>query len=581
MPGTPNGHQIAERAAPPRGRPQFGLWAVLLAFLVASAAANPLRECPLSDDWAFAATVWNWLDTGQYRLNEWIAANPPFQIAWGALFCRLFGESFAVLRMSTIGLALVGLAAFRGLALEHGLSRRAADLLTLCVASSSLVFRMSLTFMSDVPFFAALTVAIWCYTRAVRRGTLLSWTLAAGSGATAILVRQFGVALVPALAVVWFIDPARKRRCAGYALGLSVPVLAAAWQFYEGWEHPNWGARFLLYREELFLFSRPFFVQLPWRVVVVCGYLALWLVPIVLVAAADACREMRTKTNASPASNHRLKPVLSLVFWCVLVVGTVIYGLDFIGWSYSAKFGGSAALMPWISHSYDNLGSLPEPIRWGLTVFVIMGAALFGRIFAARYVGPRRRPLSPAELVLDLTTLFSLVVTLGFNQFNDRYFLVYLPYAAIIVAKRVEGPLVASPRAVIAGCLLLLAGSAVWTREDMAKDEALWNLSARLHQQGIPPQQIFSDWRWLFYWEFDDFAHSGNITAASTYVDLFGDKWLGRRRAAAPYRVVHDLTSPGGEQWTVIETTRYFSLLSFQWETYYAVRRDRVPSRDL
>ena len=131
---------------------------------------------------------------------------------------------------------------------------------------------MSQTFMSDVPFFAAMTVAIWCYTRAVRRGTLLSWTLAAGSGATAILVRQFGVALVPALAVVWFIDPARKRRIAGYAIGLSAPVLAAAWQFYEGWEHPNWGARFLLYREELFLFSRPFFVQLPWRVVVICGY---------------------------------------------------------------------------------------------------------------------------------------------------------------------------------------------------------------------------------------------------------------------------------------------------------------------
>ena len=104
---------------------------------------------------------------------------------------------------------------------------------------------------------------------------------------------------------------------------------------------------------------------------------------------------------------------------------------------------------------------------------------------------------------------------------------------------------------------------------------------ARLHRQGIPPPQIFSDWKWLFYWEFDDYARSGNITAASTYADLFGDNWLGRRRAAAPYRVVHDLRSPGGEQWTVIETTRYFSLYSFQWETYYAVRRDRVPSRDL
>ena len=73
--------------------------------MLAALGINPLRECPQIDDWAYAATVWHWLDTGQYRLNEWIAANPPFQIAWGALFCRLFGESFAVLRISTIGLA--------------------------------------------------------------------------------------------------------------------------------------------------------------------------------------------------------------------------------------------------------------------------------------------------------------------------------------------------------------------------------------------------------------------------------------------------------------------------------------------
>ena len=67
----------------------------------------------------------------------------------------------------------------------------------------------------------------------------------------------------------------------------------------------------------------------------------------------DAFREMRTKSSESPASNHRLKPVLSLFFWCALVVGAVIYGLEVIGWSYSAKFGGAAALMPWINQSYD------------------------------------------------------------------------------------------------------------------------------------------------------------------------------------------------------------------------------------
>ena len=153
----------------------FGTWAVLALFCAAAAAVNPLRQCPVNDDWAYAATVQRWLRTGEYRPHEWIAANPLFQTVWGGLFCRIFGESFSALRLSTIGLALAGLGAFRGLAREHGLSGPAADLLTLCVASSSLLFRLSLTFMTEVPFFALMTLAMLCYTRAVRRATFLSW----------------------------------------------------------------------------------------------------------------------------------------------------------------------------------------------------------------------------------------------------------------------------------------------------------------------------------------------------------------------------------------------------------------------
>ena len=120
------------------GRGGLSLPVVLLLFLAAAAAVNPFREAPYDDDWAFSETVKHFLETGHYRLNDWLAPNMPFQVLWGALFCLPAGYSFTALRLSTLVLALIGLVAFRGLALEHGVERRAANLLTLCLASSPL-----------------------------------------------------------------------------------------------------------------------------------------------------------------------------------------------------------------------------------------------------------------------------------------------------------------------------------------------------------------------------------------------------------------------------------------------------------
>jgi hypothetical protein len=134
--------------------------------------------------------------------------------------------------------------------------------------------------------------------------------------------------------------------------------------------------------------------------------------------------------------------------------------------------------------------------------------------------------------------------------------------------------LLARWRAVVACCLLLLAGAAIWTREDLAKDEALWSLSVRLHDKGIPPQQIFSDWKWFFFWNFEDAAEKGLFHPSTSYAYFF-DEWMPPYRDAAEYCVVHELKPQPGERWEVVETAHYFSLYARGPETFYAVRRIR------
>jgi hypothetical protein len=560
---------------------RFGIWIVLALYLAAVFAVNPFRECPVRDDWAYSWSAWKLVDTGHYQAHDWASANAPFQAGWGAAFCLLFGKSFIALRWSTIVLAVLGLVAFRALAREHGLSRGAADLLTLCVASCSIFFKLSLSYMSDIPFASLLTIAVLFYTRAVRRMRLADWIAGSLAAAAAVGTRQFGVVLVAVVCLVWLFDRRRWARWPQYAVGISLPVLAAVWQVNQGWNHPNWAAGFQVYRARNYFASGAFFKQLPWRPGAIVEYLAWFLIPLVLLAALGLMREARgvQMPAGSALSPTRRRPLAMFAFWFVVFACNVIYGWKVLGYAYhTPNLQGSHALMPFLPDCYDILEVLGEPVRWGATIFVVVGAALFARLIVARCAELGRcDPDQLAECVLDFTALFLVAASLVFNQFTDNYLVPLVPYAAIAVGKPLEEQLLARRRAVVACCLVLLAGAVIWTREDLAKEEALWSLSARLHQKGIPPRKIFSDWKWYFFWNFEKAAEQGLFEPSTSYADLF-DKWMAPGREAAEYRVVHEVKPPPGERWDVVAQTQYFSVYARGKETFYAVRRSREPA---
>jgi 4-amino-4-deoxy-L-arabinose transferase-like glycosyltransferase len=562
---------------------RFGIWIVLALYLAAVFAVNPFRECPVRDDWAYAWSARKLMETGHYQAHDWSSANTPFHAAWGAAFCLAFGDSYASFRWSTIALAILGLLAFRALAREQGLSQAAADLLTLCVASCSIFFKLSLTYMSDVPFAALLTIAVLCYTRAVRTMKFRDWMAGAVAAAATVGTRQFGVAVVAALGVIWLLDR-RRWACWGfYAAGVSLPLLATLWQLNQGWNHPNWAAGFQVYRARNYFASGAFLQQLPWRPAAILEYLAWFLVPLVLLAALGLIREARTQepaTDAGPRPGRR--PIAAVAFWIVFFACNVVYGWKVLGYAYhTADFQGSHALMPFLPDCYDILELMGEPVRWAATVFVVVGAALFTRLIISRSGRHgRSEPAELALLVLDLTALFLLVISVVFTQFTDNYLVPLVPYAAIAIGKPLEALLLARRRAVVASCLLLFVGAAIWTREDLAKDEALWTLSTRLQAQGIPPQQIFSDWKWFFLWNFEEAAAQGRFHPSTSYAYFFHE-WMPANRDQAEYRVVHELNPPPGERWKVVDTAHYFSVYARGQETFYAVRRirDEPPAR--
>ena len=255
---------------------------------------------PYDDDWAFSETVKHLLDTGQYRLNAWLAPNMPFQTVWGALFCLPGGYSFSALRVSTLVLFVIGLVAFRALALEHDLKRGTANLLTLCLASSPLVFKLSLTYLSDVPFLATTIVAVLFYTRALRGGRWLDWLVAATAASATIFIRQFGMAILGGLALVWLCDRRRFARFSEYFVGARLPHNVHALAAATGMESVQLGPDPALHRQKRFFWEGGFLKGLPWRIPVLVEYIAWFLLPVALVA-----RTGRLAGVAVEGSPHR------------------------------------------------------------------------------------------------------------------------------------------------------------------------------------------------------------------------------------------------------------------------------------
>src|SRR5688500_12417267 len=79
---------------------------LIAAFLAAVLLVDPRGNFPLDDDWGVGFTTFTLLQTGRVQFSPFASATAYLQFFWGALWASLFGESFTVLRISTLVLSL-------------------------------------------------------------------------------------------------------------------------------------------------------------------------------------------------------------------------------------------------------------------------------------------------------------------------------------------------------------------------------------------------------------------------------------------------------------------------------------------
>src|SRR6266566_863241 len=165
----------------------------------------PRGEFPLHDDWDFTFATWNFARTGHFHFTAFTAVSLRAQVLWGALWTRVLGQSFEVLRLSTLTLSAATLLVIKRILHYTPLRAFARITATLALLLHPIFLWASCTYMTDVPYLFASALAFYFFLRGLRDDSMTLIVCGCIAVVASWFVRQNGVInLLPPLVVILF-----------------------------------------------------------------------------------------------------------------------------------------------------------------------------------------------------------------------------------------------------------------------------------------------------------------------------------------------------------------------------------------
>lgn len=181
----------------------YSVLAVLtVAWIIMIVVVNPLGNFPLDDDWMYARSVLYLLTQHRYIVTEPYSPVLIPQAVWGALFCVFSGFSFTALRISTLFIGLIGIFFTYFIAYDITSNKKLSFVGALLLLINPLYFSLANSFMTGVPFLALVLISIYFFARAIQNHQLKDILIATVFSILATLVRQLGIVIPIAYAIV-------------------------------------------------------------------------------------------------------------------------------------------------------------------------------------------------------------------------------------------------------------------------------------------------------------------------------------------------------------------------------------------
>jgi hypothetical protein len=400
--------------------------AILAVFGAAIALIHPRGNFPLNDDWDFAIATWSFARTGHFHFTNFTAVSLRAMVLWGAAWTRLFGQSFEVLRASTLVLSAATLMIVNALLRRTGVSTFPRIIATLAFAFHPIFIWASCTYMTEVPFVFASALALLLFERALsedRLGLAVAATLCA---IASWFVRQTGVTnLFAPLAIVLIERNALTRRWRHYAalLGGALVFFALLLAFKRDWlagSVAEFGQHFEVWNEVTFRLPEQV-AQADHYIVFNLQNLALFLLPLTIPLVFACVRRWKlweivgvvataaivlARVYDLVAQGHPI-PYFASPWCCDILAGNIL-----TNWGLGPQT---------LSDVWSYHGSYPLQLTMGARMLLTYGSAFLASVLAVELIRAlaRARPII-VRLAIG-TAIAGTMALVGSGIYVDRY----------------------------------------------------------------------------------------------------------------------------------------------------------------
>jgi Dolichyl-phosphate-mannose-protein mannosyltransferase len=440
---------------------------------------HPLTDAPVVDSWLYGSAVRRFLRTGEMRFAGYTQAMPIAQVYYGVAWAHLFGGNSVSLEMSTVVLAVLCGLMFHALAIKCGAPRWQALAATgLLICNPCFTF-LSFSFMTEIPFLTAMVAAHLAFAKAEGpREQLWTW-LAAALTVIGFLIRPFTAMVIVGCGGAMLLYDARLRGKNRWdralwiqmmtPLGAALAVCIVLWIWLTVLGPKPWD----LQRDEShlhYIFLVPIANYLRAGVLGPALYLGTVLSPLALLQLTTA-RWRRVAIGGAGI----FAAALILMWMDVRMPVTPEYSC-FGGWHNVLILRGQVNRFDW-----DGDGAS----QYAFLLLASFGAAGFFAAFAQIF-----RTLERAAAAIVIAAAIYWLATIPLWFYNDRYYLVLVPAAAIVLAL---APLPRTRLIVAAGFAMTLAMGLISLGGTYAYQRGMGVIVEtrnELERQGVPRSAI-------------------------------------------------------------------------------------------
>lgn len=431
------------------------VWVAMIAMV------QPIGNFPLNDDWVYALAVKSVLETGYFQFPSPAMANVGPQVYWGALFCLPFGFSFTALRFSTLALGLIGVIALYALIRQFKVDDKISLFGALTMAVNPIYFGLANSFMSDIPFVSIVLVAMYFLVRGLQNDSTLHIVIGLIITYFAILIRQFSLVILLGFALAYpvkkgftFVNLA-KVTCL-VVLGAMLHILYQYWLIHTG-RTPATDVHTIPYMYQ------PSIVNSAKKATVGLIYIGFFVLPFIAAIWPSKFQSLMSKK-----SKYFLLAILAYVVLLLGFLWVTRQQLPLLGNILMDSGLGPLTLRDTFNLKL-NIPVVPHgvSIGWSVITFfsvIAIGATIYFVGISTydawiKYKKTKSRETVAYFFVLGiaLSYLAILLIVVARFTFFDRYLLLFLPLAILLMTKiKLEQPLITPVRYIIPSILIVI-----------------------------------------------------------------------------------------------------------------------------